>query len=148
MPCDIFVKHASSKPQPADGMRVLVEGSWPAGLRKDVVAADLWLKEAAPSEKLRRWYSREPGRWPAFVARYRTELRRQPDLLRLLDELHRRGPITLLHSRRDGSRSYAVVVRDLLEEHGGEGSDSAIDDMTSDIHSGPTSMGPHHRRSS
>jgi uncharacterized protein YeaO (DUF488 family) len=97
-------------------MRVLVENSWPAGLRKEVVAADLWLKEAAPSDRLSRWYSRDPKRWRAFVTRYRAELRRQPDLLRLLDELHRRGPITLLHNPRDGSRSHAVIVRDLLEE--------------------------------
>ena len=97
-------------------MRVLVESTWPPGLRKDAVAADLWLKEAAPSERLRRWYSREPKRWDAFVARYRAEIRRQPDLLRILDELHQRGPITLLHGRRDGSCSHAAVLRDLLQE--------------------------------
>ena|SRR5688572_971323 len=121
-------------------MRVLVECSWPAGLRKDVVAADLWLKEAAPSERLSRWYSRDPRRWRAFVARYRAELRRQPDLLRLLHELHQRGPLTLLHSRSDGSRSCAVVVRDLLEERSAAGPKHDIHDVTSDPN--------HYRRSS
>lgn len=116
MPAAICVKHASSKPSPADGMRVLVESRWPPGLRKEEVAADLWLKDAAPSEILRRWHAREPDRWKAFAARYRAELRQRPDLLRLLRELHRRGPITLLHGRRDPSRNYALVVRELLEK--------------------------------
>jgi uncharacterized protein YeaO (DUF488 family) len=148
VPCAISIKHASSKPQSADGMRVLVEGRWPAGLRKDVVAADLWLKEAAPSERLRRWYSREPDRWLAFVARYRAELCRQPDLLRLLDELHRSGPLTLLHGRRDGSRSYAVVVRDLLQDRSDSVRSRDDDDATSHSNSAPTPVGPHQRRSS
>src|SRR5688572_31949591 len=121
-------------------MRVLVECSWPAGLRKDVVAADLWLKEAAPSERLSRWYSRDPRRWRAFVARYRAELRRQPDLLRLLQELHERGPLTLLHSRRDGSRSSAVVVRDLIEERGDDGPRHDIHEVMTDHNDSPTAI--------
>lgn len=116
MPRAIAVKHASSKPLPADGMRVLVENRWPPGLRKEEVAADLWLKDAAPSEVLRRWYAREPERWNAFAARYRAELRQRPELMRLLRELHRRGPITLLHGMRDASRNYALVVREILEK--------------------------------
>lgn len=116
MPRNVCVKHASSKPSPADGMRVLVEGRWPAGLRKEDVAADLWLKDAAPSDGLRRWYAREPGRWDAFAARYRAELRQRPELLRLLRELRRRGPLTLLHGMRDASRNYALVVREILEK--------------------------------
>jgi uncharacterized protein YeaO (DUF488 family) len=116
VPRTIGVKHASSKPSPADGVRVLVESRWPAGLRREEVAADLWLKDAAPSEVLRRWYAREPGRWNAFTTRYRAELRQRPELLRLLHELRRRGPLTLLHGMRDESRNYALVVRELLEK--------------------------------
>ena len=96
-------------------MRVLIEAHWPPGLHKDQVAADLWLKDVAPSPSLRRWYSREPERWNAFAARYRAELIRRPDLLRLLRELRARGPITLLHGMRDNSRNYGTVVRELLE---------------------------------
>ncbi len=117
MPRNVCVKHASSKPLPADGMRVLVESRWPAGLRKEEVAADLWLKDAAPSDDLRRWYAREPDRWHAFAARYRAELRQRPGLLRLLRELRRRGPLTLLHGMRDASHNYALVVRELLEKN-------------------------------
>ena len=114
MPWAISVKHASSRPSPDDGMRVLIEDHWPAGLRKDQVAADLWLKEVAPSPALRRWYAREPARWDAFAARYRAELTGRPEVLRLLRELRARGPITLLHGMRDDSRNCAAVVRELL----------------------------------
>jgi uncharacterized protein YeaO (DUF488 family) len=47
-------------------MRVLVDRLWPRGMSKDRVAADLWLKDAAPSAALRRWYGHDTQRWEAF----------------------------------------------------------------------------------
>jgi uncharacterized protein YeaO (DUF488 family) len=99
-----------------DGTRVLVDRLWPRGLSKQQVAVDLWLKDVAPSDALRRWYGHQPRRWPAFALRYRAELARHDDLLRLLDELRRRGPVVLLYGARDTERNNAVVLRDVLEE--------------------------------
>jgi uncharacterized protein YeaO (DUF488 family) len=36
--------------------------------------------------------------------------------LRLLDELRRRGPVTLLYGARDAARNNAAVLRAVLEE--------------------------------
>ncbi len=47
---------------------------------------------------------------------YRAELRQRPELLRLLHEVRRRGPLTLLHGMRDAPRNHAIVVRELLEK--------------------------------
>jgi uncharacterized protein YeaO (DUF488 family) len=110
------VKHASEHPTPADGMRVLVERRWPPGLTRERVAADLWLKDAGPSDALRRWCAEDPRRWEAFKAKYRAELAKRADLLRLIDELRGRGPVTLLHGFRDTSRNSAQVLREILEE--------------------------------
>ena len=97
-------------------MRVLVDRLWPRGLSKDHLAVDFWLKDAAPSDELRRWYGHDPRRWESFAAKYRAELAQRTDLLHLLDELRRRGRVTLLYGARDTARNNAVVLREVLQE--------------------------------
>ena len=70
----VGVKCATAAPDREDGMRVLVERRWPPGFRKDAISVDLWLKEAAPSDALRRWLAQDASRWPQFVQRYRAEV--------------------------------------------------------------------------
>ncbi len=112
----VGLKRAYEAPSASDGMRVLVDRLWPRGLTKDQLAVDFWLKEAAPSDTLRRWYGHQPGRWQSFARKYRAELEQRTDLLRLLDELRRRGRVTLLYGARDTARNNAVVLREVLEE--------------------------------
>lgn len=114
--CAVELKRAYEPPSPDDGMRVLVDRLWPRGLSKERLAVDLWLKEVAPSDGLRRWYGHEPRRWKSFAAKYRAELAHRTDLLHLLDELRRRGRVTLLYGARDTAGNNAVVLREVLEE--------------------------------
>ena len=86
-----------------------------ARVSKEQVGVDLWLKEAAPSEALRRWYGQDPRRWESFAHRYRAELEQRADLLRLLDELRRTCPVTLVYGVRDRSLNNAVVLREVLD---------------------------------
>ncbi|MCE9630311.1 MAG: DUF488 family protein [Planctomycetia bacterium] len=46
----------------ADGVRVLVERLWPRGLTKKTTALDLWLRDIAPSPRLRTWFGHDPER--------------------------------------------------------------------------------------
>jgi uncharacterized protein YeaO (DUF488 family) len=115
----INLKRVYETPSAADGLRVLVDGLWPRGLSKRAVAADLWLKEAAPSRALRSWYGHDPRRWQAFAARYRAELARRPEMLHLLEDLQRRTPLTLVFGARDTERNNAVVLRAMLDKPGG-----------------------------
>ena len=112
----IVVKRAREGSSADDGMRVLVDRLWPRGLTKEKVAADLWLKDVAPSDALRRWWGHDPRRWSTFIRKYRAELLQRPDLLRLLDDLRRSGPLTLVYDASDASRNNAVVLRDVLAE--------------------------------
>jgi uncharacterized protein YeaO (DUF488 family) len=112
----VQLKRAHETPAAGDGMRILVDRLWPRGLSRERVAADLWLKDAAPSDALRRWFGHEPSRWAAFAARYRAELARRPEVLQTFDELRRRGPITLLYAARDRAINHAVVLRAVLDE--------------------------------
>jgi uncharacterized protein YeaO (DUF488 family) len=112
----IYLKRVYEVPSPHDGLRVLVDRLWPRGLTRHQASADLWLKDVAPSAALRGWYGHEPARWSGFARKYRAELKEQRDLLRMLDDLRRRGPLTLLFGAREGARSHALVLRDVLEE--------------------------------
>ena len=114
--CAVALKRAYDQPSPDDGMRVLVDRLWPRGLSKDHLTIDFWLKDVAPSDALRRWYGHNPRRWKSFAAKYRAELARRTDPLRLLDELRRRGRVTLLYGAHDTIRNNAVVLREVLEE--------------------------------
>jgi uncharacterized protein YeaO (DUF488 family) len=114
----VMLKRAYEAPAPADGLRVLVDRLWPRGLNKRQVATEVWLKDAAPSDALRRWYGHDPARWDAFRARYRAELALRGDVLARLDELRRRGPLTLVYSARDETHNQAVVLREVLDERG------------------------------
>ena len=114
----VKLKRIYEKPTPDDGLRVLVDSLWPRGMSRRSACADLWLKEAAPSSALRRWFGHEPRRWQAFRRRYRAELARRPEIIRLLDDLRRRTHITLLFGARDEARNNAVVLRDLLDKPG------------------------------
>jgi uncharacterized protein YeaO (DUF488 family) len=114
----IKLKRVYDAPRPDDGLRVLVDGLWPRGLSRRAACADLWLKEAAPSSSLRRWYGHDPRRWQAFRRKYRAELARRPEILSLLSDLRRRAPLTLLFGAHDAARNNAVVLRDVLENPG------------------------------
>jgi len=112
----VKVKRVYDQPDARDGMRVLVDRLWPRGISRDQAMADLWLREAAPSDALRRWYGHEPNRWEPFRRKYRAELAGRADVLRLLDDLRRRGPLTLLYGARDTKRNNAVVLCEVLEK--------------------------------
>ena len=111
----VALKRVYEMPSRSDGVRVLVDGLWPRGLSRRAVAADVWLREAAPSARLRRWYGHEPRRWKAFATRYRAELEQRPEVLRVLADLRRRSPLTLLFAARDAEHSNAAVLRELLD---------------------------------
>ena len=97
-----------------DGARFLVERLWPRGIRKLDLKMDAWVKEAAPSSELRRWFGHDPERWSEFRSRYFAELKAQRDLLRPIVEAARKGTVTLLFSSRDEEHNNAVALKQFL----------------------------------
>jgi uncharacterized protein YeaO (DUF488 family) len=111
----VSLKRVYAQPSADDGMRVLVDRLWPRGLTKEEVSADLWLREVAPSSKLRRWYGHDPKRWSRFSRKYREELNQQSEVLKLLQDLRRRTPVTLIFAGRDEAHSHAVILKKQLD---------------------------------
>jgi uncharacterized protein YeaO (DUF488 family) len=115
----LAVKRVYEKPDPADGTRILVDRLWPRGIAKDKAGIDLWLKDIAPSDALRRRFHAKPDEWDAFRAAYEAELQggaAQAAARDLLDRL-RKGPVTLLYAARDERRNNAVALRAWLDRH-------------------------------
>jgi len=94
--------------------RFLVERLWPRGLKKRDLPVDGWLKEAAPSTALRKWFNHDPARWEAFRERYFRELEARPEAWRALLDAAGRGDVTLLYSSRDTEHNNALALREFL----------------------------------
>jgi uncharacterized protein YeaO (DUF488 family) len=105
-----------------DGHRVLVDRLWPRGLSKERARVDLWLKDVAPSDGLRRWFHHESPRFAEFARRYRAELDGNPAVDELRDVVGGHDVVTLLYGARDPTENQAVVLRDYLT---GEGAGTA-----------------------
>ncbi|MGE5168876.1 MAG: DUF488 domain-containing protein [Rudaea sp.] len=113
-PENIRLKRAYAPPAPADGTRVLVDRLWPRGVSREAAALDLWMKEIAPSDALRRWFGHDPARWDEFRRRYADELGAREVLVETLRALARRGSLTLVYGARDEVHNDAVVLRDVI----------------------------------
>ncbi|WP_026818243.1 DUF488 domain-containing protein [Arthrobacter castelli] len=98
----------------SDGHRVLVDGVWPRGMKKEDATIDDWLKEIAPSKELRQWFGHDPDKFGEFKKEYKKEIRgsEQLDELRRLVEQH--GTVTLLYAAKDEEHNQAVVLQQYL----------------------------------
>jgi uncharacterized protein YeaO (DUF488 family) len=111
------IKRAYEPAADNDGLRVLVDRLWPRGIAKEKARIDLWLKEIAPSDALRRLVHSDPTKWDAFVAAYDRELEKEPAktaAVQLRAKLKRRR-VTLLYAARDETHNNAVALKDWLE---------------------------------
>jgi uncharacterized protein YeaO (DUF488 family) len=101
---------------PREAPTYLVDRLWPRGVRKDGVDIDEWLKDAAPSTQLRRWFHQDRDRWAEFRDRYRSELDDHPEVADPLLDASRAGPVVLLTDAKDRERNHLVVLREWLLE--------------------------------
>jgi len=97
-----------------DGKRILVDRLWPRGQSREAAKVDEWMKEAAPSDELRKWFNHDPARWQEFRKKYRDELGAKSELINQLKTESRRGIVTLLFAARDAERNNAVILKEFL----------------------------------
>lgn len=112
----IRVKRAYEQYDPQDGARFLVDRLWPRGMKKENLTMDGWLKEAAPSDALRRWFGHDPAKWNEFCRRYHAELEANSEAWRKLMEMAEKQDITLLYGAHDIEYNNAVAIRTFLEK--------------------------------
>lgn len=111
----IKLKRAYDAPTKSDGHRVLVDRIWPRGISKNELLLDEWLKELAPSTKLRTWFNHDPAKWETFKERYFRELDQQLETVGDLLANCRRGTVTLVFGARETRYNNAVALKAYLE---------------------------------
>lgn len=96
-----------------DGMRILVDRLWPRGIAKEKAKIDLWLKEIAPSDGLRKRFHAKPEQWEAFLKAYFAELESDAaaEAAKELRRHLRKGAVTLLYAARDEEHNNAVALK-------------------------------------
>ena len=111
---EIKLKRVYETPTKEDGIRILVDRLWPRGLTKLKAKIDLWLKDIAPSTKLRKWFHHDPEKWEEFKKRYRLELKDKKEQIKLLEDQLKNGTVTLVYGSKDKKHNEAVVIEELL----------------------------------
>ena len=111
----IRIKRIYDKPERNDGFRVLVDRIWPRGVKKEDASINLWLKEVAPSSKLRKWFNHDRDKWEEFCSKYFMELDKKKDEINLLNEKRKSSNLTLVFSARDVEYNNAAALKKYLE---------------------------------
>ena len=111
----IQLKRVYEPPEKADGLRFLVERLWPRGIKKENLKIDAWLKEAAPSTELRKWFNHDPEKWTEFQRRYQAELTQHPQAWQPILDAAREQTVTLLFSSHDAEHNNVIALKAFLE---------------------------------
>ncbi len=109
----LAIKRVYEQPLETDGIRILVDRLWPRGISKVRAHLDDWLKDIAPSIKLREWFNHEPDKFGEFSKLYREELEGNPEITRIRDMLKTKN-VTLVYAAKDPHVNHAVVLRDVI----------------------------------
>lgn len=112
----IKVKRIYDPVSPDDGKRILVDRLWPRGIKKNEAEINEWLKDIAPSDGLRKWFSHDPNKWQEFKNRYIKELKNNSELIERLKAVAKKEKVTLLFSAKDVEHNNAVVLKEVIEK--------------------------------
>lgn len=113
----IRIKRVYDSPAKEDGIRILVDRLWPRRTSKEKAKVDLWLREIAPSDDLRKWFSHDPKKWEEFKSKYEIELKGKKELLHKIKQIEKeKGIVTLLYSAKDEEHNNAIALSAILRK--------------------------------
>jgi len=113
----IQVKRAYEEPSTKDGVRFLVDRLWPRGITRDALHIEAWLKDASPSNELRKRFHGDPGKWKEFCRHYFADLKKTPGSWAPIIAAAKKGTVTLVYGARDTEHNNAVALKDFLLKH-------------------------------
>ena len=102
----------------SDGYRILVDRIWPRGVSKKEDQLDDWIKEVAPTDKLRKWFDHDPKKFDGFEEKYRDELKDRTEILQKIRNKAADRTVTLLYAAKDTEHNQAIVLQKVLMEGG------------------------------
>ncbi len=110
------LKRAYKPASREDGRRILVDRLWPRGISKDKAKLDGWMKDVAPSDALRKWFSHDPAKWGEFKKKYFAELKKNETAVSALRAQVKSGATTLVFAAKDEEHNNAVALKEFLEK--------------------------------
>ncbi len=110
----IRIKRVYDPAERGDGKRILIDRLWPRGLKKEELKLDEWLKEIAPSNDLRKWFSHDPKKYVEFKKRYARELEDKSEILKKIKAESKKRTVTILFSAKDAEHNNATALKELL----------------------------------
>lgn len=113
---EIQTKRIYGAPTKSDGYRVLVDRLWPRGLTKEKAAIDLWAKDIAPSDALRKWFHHHLEEWTEFEKKYQKELIQNASLSQFIDTIKAQKKVTFLFSSKETEQNNATVLKAFLDK--------------------------------
>jgi uncharacterized protein YeaO (DUF488 family) len=110
----IKIRRIYEKSLSRGGTRFLVDRLWPRGVRKEAIRAAGWVREVAPSQKLRNWFGHNPKRWAKFRKLY-VELAAKREIWMPILKAAAKGNVILLFSAHDLEHNNAVALQKFLQ---------------------------------
>ena len=98
-----------------DGKRILVDGVWPRGIKKEDLEHDEWYKDIAPSTDLRKWFDHDADKWTEFRKKYKKELKDHKELVDQIKKDADGHNVTLLYAAKDTEHNQAVVIKEYID---------------------------------
>ena len=111
------IKRVYIQPTKDDGQRILVDRLWPRGISKEKAQIDVWLKDIAPSNELRKWFAHDPGKWNEFKEKYFKELKSNPEAIKTLSGQLNKNKVTLVFSAKEEKFNNAVALKEFIENY-------------------------------
>jgi uncharacterized protein YeaO (DUF488 family) len=113
----IRIERVYDSPKEVDSFRILVDRLWPRGLSKEKVRIDLWQKDIAPSNSLRKWFGHDEKKWDEFKQKYFKELDKNNDKVNTIIKIAKeQNSITLLYGSKEERFNNAVALKEYLKE--------------------------------
>jgi len=110
----IKIKRVYDPPEADDGKRILIDRLWPRGIKKESLEMDEWLKDIAPSDGLRKWFSHDPAKYHEFKKRYVKELEKKKETIERIRDEAKKETVTLLFSAKDVEHNNATILKEVL----------------------------------
>lgn len=114
----VLLKRVYDEPAVSDGIRLLVDRLWPRGLSKQEARIDVWLRDLAPSNELRKWFHANAEQWQEFRRRYLTELKTPAAataIEKLYELLKQEQIVSLLFASKKTEQNNATVLKEFVE---------------------------------
>lgn len=96
-----------------NAIRILVDRLWPRGISKEKAKIDIWAKEIAPSNELRKWFNHDETKFKEFEEKYIKELNLNDYAIKFKKEYENKNLI-LLYSAKDTIHNNAIVLKNWL----------------------------------